>query len=229
MYARDILAEHFLLRDLPAKDLDRLGELSTKRSFDVNQPVFMKGDPAAGMMAVVKGRVRIVTYSAGGKEIVLNVINPGEVFGEIALIDGGERTADAVAMEPTDLLVLDRRHFLPYLEKNPKLCIKLLMVMCQRLRATSEQLEDFSFLDLRTRLAKRLIVLADRHGEESGKGTKIGLHLPQQLLGAMMGATREAVNKQLRMWEDKGLIRLERSAVTILDREGLQRIVDEFS
>lgn len=222
-----ILGEHFLLRHLPPEDLARLEAFATTRRFKANQPVFMKGDPASGMMAVLKGRVRISSYSADGREVVLNVINPGEVFGEIALIDGGERTADASAMEETELLVLERRDFLPFLERNPELCIKLLKVMCQRLRQTSEQLEDFSFLDLRTRLAKRLLDLVRSHGETEADGaTRIDLTLSQRVLGAMMGTSREAVNKQLRAWEGEGVIRLKRGSITILDPERLELIVE---
>ncbi|MCB2100580.1 MAG: Crp/Fnr family transcriptional regulator [Rhodobacterales bacterium] len=223
---RDILAEHFLLKGLPPDDLDRLAALSHTRAYTANQNIFSKGDPATGMMGVISGRVRIVAYSADGKEVVLRVIEPGEVFGEIALIDGGERTADAIAMGRCDLLVLERRDFLPVLETNPALCLKLLRMMCQRLRSTSEQLEDFSFLDLRTRLAKRLLRLAGQHGEKAPDGVRIGLNLSQQMLGAMMGTTREAVNKQLRALEDEGLVRLGRGSVTVLDRAALEAIVE---
>jgi CRP/FNR family transcriptional regulator, cyclic AMP receptor protein len=222
---KEILAEHYLLRHMPAADLDRLAGFARSRSCQPNEPVFVKGDPAAGMMAVVEGRVRIVTYSAEGKEIVLNVINPGEVFGEIALIDGGERTADAVAMEPTELLILERRDFLPYLERNPELCIKLLIMVCERIRATSEQIEDFSFLDLKARLAKRLIALTNSHGVPADEGTRIDMRLSQRELAAMMGTSREAVNKQLRAWQEDGLILLKRGSVTVVD---LDRLEDVF-
>lgn len=224
---RAALAQHFLLKDLSPEDLDRLGELATTRWYRKDQPVFMKGDPGTAMMAVLSGRIRICAYSADGREVVLNVINPGEVFGEIALLDGGERTADAFAMEPTELLNLSRRDFLPYLERNPAVCVKLLSILCQRLRSTSEQLEDFNFLDLRCRLAKRLLYLASIHGEAGPSGIHIGVRLPQHLLASMIGTSREAVNKQLRDWETKSLIDVRRGSITILDRRGLQAIVDE--
>ena len=99
--------------------------------------------------------------------------------------------------------------------------------MCHRLRRTSEQLEDFSFLDLRTRLAKRLLDLAADHGiPEDGGAVRISLNLSQRVLGAMMGTSREAVNKQLRAWEDEGLLRLKRGSVTLLDAEQLELIVE---
>ena len=221
----NILAEHFLLKHLPPEDMEKLAGLVHSRTYKNNQPMFLKGDPASGMMAVARGRVRIVTYSAEGKEVVLRVIGAGEVFGEIALIDGGERTADAIAMGETEVLILERSSFRPYLESNPALCIKLLEIMCERLRSTSEQLEDFSFLDLETRLAKRLLALAESHGEESKGGVRIALNLSQQMLGAMTGASREAVNKQLRSWEEDGFLTLGRGSVTINDAEALDAIV----
>lgn len=226
---RAALAQHFLLKDLSPEDLDRVGELATTRWYQAGQPVFMKGDPGTAMMAVLSGRIRICAYSADGREVVLNVINPGEVFGEIALIDGGERTADAFAMEATELLCLSRRDFLPYLERNPEVCIKLLTIICQRLRSTSEQLEDLNFLDLRCRLAKRLLYLAAVHGERTAKGIHIGVRLPQHLLASMIGTSREAVNKQLRDWEAKGFIDVRRGSVTILDRSSLEAVVADTS
>jgi CRP-like cAMP-binding protein len=226
---RAALAQHFLLKDLSPEDLDRVGELATTRWYQAGQPVFMKGDPGTAMMAVLSGRIRICAYSADGREVVLNVINPGEVFGEIALIDGGERTADAFAMEATELLCLSRRDFLPYLERNPEVCIKLLTIICQRLRSTSEQLEDLNFLDLRCRLAKRLLYLAAVHGERTAKGIHIGVRLPQHLLASMIGTSREAVNKQLRDWEAKGFIDVRRGSVTILDRNSLEAVVTDTS
>jgi len=219
-----LLAEHFLLRHVPADDLKKLGAYAQVRGFRAGETIFLKGDAAASMMVVIEGRVRISANSPDGKEVTLNVINPGEVFGEIALIDGDHRAADAVAAEATKLLVLKRSDFLPYLENKPGVALDLLKMLCQRIRVTSEQLEDFSFLDLRHRLAKRLLHLADLHGEAAEEGTVIGVHLTQSELGAMTGTTREAVNKQLRIWEDEGVIKLGRASVTVLDRAGLEAV-----
>ena len=219
-----LLSRNFLLEHLPDDDLKKLVSLAREQSFTKNQMIFAKGDPATGMMAVVSGSVRIVSYSPDGKEIVLRMANPGDVFGEIALIDGGERTAEARAQEKTTLMFLDREHFLPFLEANPRLCIDLLNVLCQRLRATSEQLEDFSFLDLRVRLAKGLLHMAEeKNGDKEGPVT---LSLSQQLLAAMMGTTREAVNKRLRDWEDEGILSLGRGSIEVLNLGALRQIVD---
>lgn len=221
---KSILSQHFLLKHLPLEDLERLAQLSTTRRLQPGESVFMKGDPGNSMMAVLAGRVRICAYSAGGREVVLNVINAGEIFGEIAMIDGGERTADAFAMEATELLVLSRRDFMPFLERNPSVCVKLLEVMCRRLRWASEQLEDVNFLDLRSRLAKRLLHLAD-HQPDGGKNP--GVRISQHMLASMIGTSREAVNKQLRFWEEEGVIDVRRGSITVLSRERLAEIVED--
>lgn len=224
---KNILAQHFLLKHLPVDDLARLAGLSTTKRLQAGEAVFMKGDPGNSMMAVLSGRVRICAYSAGGREVVLNVINQGEVFGEIAMIDGGERTADAFAMEATELLVLSRRDFMPFLESNPSVCVKLLEVLCRRLRWTSEQLEDVNFLDLRSRLAKRILYLVDHNDDQAVGEQPAGVRISQHMLASMIGTSREAVNKQLRFWEEEGVIDVRRGSITVLSRDRLARIVED--
>lgn len=222
---QDLLAQHFLLKHLAPAELDQLAHMATTRFCRPNEAVFLKGDPGNAMMAVVQGRVRICSYSSEGREVVLNVIKAGEVFGEIALIDGGRRTADAFAMEATELVVVSRRDFLPFLERNPRVCVQLLEILCQRLRATSAQVEDFFFLDLRARLAKRLLAAVDSAaGNDSGSGQET-VRLSQHMLASMIGTSREAVNKQLRAWETAGLIAIKRGAIIILQPQRLQAIV----
>jgi CRP/FNR family cyclic AMP-dependent transcriptional regulator len=224
-----ILGQHFILKYLPIGDLELLSHLAASKTYKAGEYVFLKGDPGTAMMAVLNGRVKICTNSAEGREVVLNVISAGEVFGEIAMIDGGERTADAFAMEPTELLVLSRRDFMPVLARNPDVCIKLLELLCRRLRWTSEQMEDISLLDLRSRLAKRLIYLADHHGEPTEHGDRKTVRISQQLLANMIGASREAVNIQLAEWKEEGVISSRRGWITILDRDRLDQIVEEVA
>lgn len=226
---RKILGDHFMLKHLPADEIDRLAHLAMTRHYKPNEKIFLKGDEGNAMMAVLDGRIRICSYSAEGREVVLNVIGPGEVFGEIALIDGGERTADAFAMDATELLILSRRDFLPFLERNPLVCIRLLEVMCHRLRWTSEQLEDVNFLDLRCRLAKRVLYLWDKRQPSPADGkTPKGVRIQQHTLAAMIGTTREAVNKQLRSWEKDGILDLGRGSITVVDRDRLESVVEDL-
>ncbi len=221
---QSILSQHFLLKHLSKEDLDYMASLATTRSYKKGEPIFLKGDPGTSMMALMEGCIRICAYSVEGREVVLNVIGAGEIFGEIAFIDGGERTADAFAMEPCKLLVISRRDFLPFLERNPKVCIQLLEIMCNRIRWTSEQVEQFTFHDLAGRLAKKLLHLADVHGEDTPHGSRIGLKLSQQMLAGMIGTSREAVNKQLRSWEGQGIIAKQRGSITVIQPDRLRDI-----
>jgi CRP/FNR family transcriptional regulator, cyclic AMP receptor protein len=151
------------------------------------------------MFALISGRVKIVTLSPEGKEVVLAILVSGDVFGEISMIDGRARTATVLAVENSALLVLERRDLMPFLERHPRVAIKMLESICQRLRTTDELLEDVVFLDLPSRLAKRLLLLAEHYGKNTGQGTRIEMKLSQTEIGNMVGTSRESVNKQLRM------------------------------
>jgi CRP/FNR family transcriptional regulator, cyclic AMP receptor protein len=214
---RQALSGHFLFRQLRDAELTALLAHARTEHRKANEVIFHKDSPGFGLMAVLSGRVKITSAGADGKEVVLNIIDPGEVFGEVALLDGKPRTADAVAISPTELLVIDRRDFVPFLESNPRVAIRLLEVLCERLRRTSEQLQDVLFLDLRARLAKTLLRLAKTHGQATAGGHRIDLRLSQSEIGNMTGLTRESINKQLRDWQKRKLIDWDRGTITIRD------------
>jgi CRP/FNR family transcriptional regulator, cyclic AMP receptor protein len=144
------------------------------------------------MMAVVRGRIKISLPSVGGRELVLASLGVGEIFGEMALLDGSERTADATAMTDCDLLVLDHRDFIPFLERRPDLCINLLRLFCRRLRQTNEHVEGALFERLDARLAKALVHLSS---SGSGLGEAQRIQISQAELASLVGASRESVNK----------------------------------
>jgi CRP-like cAMP-binding protein len=222
-----LLSNSDLLSGLDEAMLDRLLSMTVTRRLNKNETLFVKGDPGDSLFGVQEGKIKIVTTSPNGKEVTLNIIEEGQFFGEIALLDGMDRTADAVAMEKTEVLVIQRRDFIPFLEKHPKLCIQVMQLLCHRVRLTSEMVEDAAFLPLDGRLAKRLLNLADLYGQEqSGGGMLIGLNLPQQELARMMGTSRESVNKQLQIWRNEGWIELARGKVTILNEEALQHVLE---
>ena len=159
---RALLAQHFLLAQLDEAALDTLLAVASERRFTNGQVIFQKGDPGTSMMAVLSGRVRISAYSEDGREIILNMVDPGQLFGEIALLDGKERSADATAMGKTELLILDRRDFLPFLERNPKIAVQLIEVLCDRVRRTSEMVESIAFLDFRGKAGELLLQMAEK-------------------------------------------------------------------
>ena len=219
---RALLAQHFVLAQLTPEELDRVVAMASERQLTNGKVIFQKGDPGTSLMAVLSGRVRISAYSEDGKEIILNIIEAGQVFGEIALLDGKARTADATAMGPTTLVVLDRREFIPFLERNPRIAIRLLEVLCERVRRTSEMVESVAFLDFGARLARLLLRLAETYGEEVDDGIRINLKLSQTDLGNLIASTRESVNRQLNAWSEEGVVALERGRITILDQDALE-------
>ncbi len=221
---RALLAQHFLLATLDDNALDTLLAVASERRFTNGQMIFKKGDPGTSMMAVLSGRVRISAYSIDGREIILNMVDPGHLFGEIALLDGKERSADATAMGKTELLILDRRDFLPFLEKNPKSAVQLIEVLCARLRRTSDMVESIAFLDFGARLARLLVQLSEHYGKETEDGLMIDIRIPQADLGNLIASTRESVNRQLSAWTQEGVIAIDHGKITIIDQETLEEM-----
>ena len=217
--AHALVAQNPLLKEFAPRELEGLIAHARFQRYPAHQVIFQRGDPGTSMMSVVTGRVKISAYSADGREVIFNIIEPGHVFGEIALLDGKERTADATAMEPSELLVIDRRDFMPFLARHPEIAVKLVDVLCERLRRTSEQVEYTLILDRPGRLARLLVRLAADYGHPTPAGTRIDLKLSQTDLGNMVGMTRESMNKQLSEWREEGLIQLDERLITICDLE----------
>jgi CRP/FNR family cyclic AMP-dependent transcriptional regulator len=225
-HKQKLLTEHFLLRHLSGEDLARLAGRAEVRPYKADQVIFRRGDAAAHMMVVVSGKVQISSPSHEGDRIIFATMHPGDVFGEIALIDGHERSTDATAIEATELLELQRDDFIRVLEGNPRLAIDLLRVVCLRVRQTNELLEDFSIIDLRRRLAKRLSYISDNSGHTGG--LHIALRISQEELIAMMGVSQhEAIHKQLQVWSQQGIVDLDRDYVSVTNIGALKSIVAE--
>ncbi len=218
---RALLTNHPMFRDLPAKAIEQIASYMTRRKFPRGKRIFAKGDPGSGLMGVLSGAVRISTESAAGKEIVLNVIRPGEIFGEIALLDGHPRTADAVAMTDCELIVIDRREFISFLRNEPNITLKIIEILCSRLRRTSARVEDLAFLGLEDRLAKTILQLTG----ENPSNPK--LPLTQREIGQIIGMSRESTNKQLRAWARQKWVSLARGSITILNRAAIAKVAEQ--
>jgi CRP/FNR family transcriptional regulator, cyclic AMP receptor protein len=216
-----VLSEHFLLRHLSREELRRLAATTTLSNHSPGEVIFQKGDPGASMLAVVRGRVKICSHSAEGKELILNIIERGGLFGEIALFDGEPRTADAIALDDTDLLSLDRSKFRPFLKENPDLALRLLAVVCKRFRETSEHLEDTLFREAPSRLARCLLRLGQAFGKTIDGGILLDIKLSQQQLGNYVGISRETVNKHLGEWQRDGLITVTGGVITLRNKPAL--------
>ena len=221
----EMLAGHFLLRHLHPDELSRVAASARLVRYKPQMTIFQKGDPGASMMAVVTGRVKICTFSLEGKEMVLNYIDRGGLFGEIALLDGQPRSADAVAIEETELLLLERNRVMPILSANPQIAAQVITVLCQRVRQASEALEDALLRDAPSRVARGLLRLARTFGKPAGKGgLKLDIKLSQQQLGSLIGITRESTNRCIVEWSRAGYVTVNAGFITIMDREALESL-----
>jgi CRP/FNR family transcriptional regulator, cyclic AMP receptor protein len=222
---RRILERHFLLGKLSPSEIDALVTYSRVEHYAAGNQIYAKGSPGQSMMVVLRGKAKMSCVSVEGKEIVLNIIDPGEIFGEIAVLDGGERSADAVAMEDCELLVLRRRDLVPFLENHADICLMLIKILCQRLRQTSEQVEDVLFRHLESRIAKALLQLAGRPDRADIGGRVLDLHLSQRELGNIVGSSRESINKHLHIMQRAGLIEVAKGAIVIRDAAAIELLV----
>jgi CRP/FNR family cyclic AMP-dependent transcriptional regulator len=222
---RQIFEQHFLFGKLSADEIDSLIGYTRVEQYPAGREIFDKGSPGQSVMAVLRGSVKISSLSSEGKEVVFRIINGGEIFGEIAALDGEERSADAAAMTDCELLVLNRRDFLRMLENRADLCMILLRILCQRLRYTSEQVEDVRFRQLESRVAKALSQLAESVGLHGRQSKSVKLHASQRELGNMAGGSRESINKILHNWHRQGLIDLGKVSILIHDIDALSRLI----
>ncbi len=190
--SRRLAGAHTLLGQLEPHELERLMAFARTQRHRAGEVIFRKDDPGISMMSIVDGRVKISVTSPDGKEAVLAVLGPGEVLGEMAILEDKDRSADATALDACELLVLQKRDFIPFLERNPTIAIRLLRILCERVRRTSALVEDRTFLSLPARLAKTLLDLADGSGRETDAGTRIDFKMSQKNFGALLGASRES-------------------------------------
>ena len=217
------LARVKLFVGLAAEDLVALAANLQLRRYGKGQFIFQQGDPGLCLYLVESGKVKITSFSAEGKGLVLNLFGPGDFFGELALLDGEPRSADAVAQEACQLLLLQRDDFMRFLEARPHVAIKLLATVSSRLRHTTQQIEDMVFFDLPARLARTLLELAEAEQTSTEAEWVIASRPTQAELAEMVGATRESVNKWLGVYEEQGLIRRERNRWVILQPEALRK------
>lgn len=223
-----LLQEAELLQGLDGREINRIAPFVHVRRFRNNQVIFRKGDDGESLMIVAEGKVKIRSTSLDGREIVFNIIDSGEIFGEIALLDGHERTGDAVAVGSVSLLVILRRDLLPILHRHPNISIGLMFLLCERLRRTSEQVEDLVFLVQSVRLAKTLLRLARQFGTHIEDSVAIELKMSQRELGSLVGMRREALNRQLGTWRNKGLLSLSDGRIVICDLPAFERLLDSL-
>lgn len=226
MDRRELLRNVSLFSSLDERELDRLIQATTTRRLASKEVLFRKGDPGNQLFGVLTGSLKVTGVGTDGKDVVFRLMRPGEVVGEIALLDGEPRSATVAAVEATSLVTLHRRDFVPFLEQHPRAAIRLAAVMAERVRRLSERAEDRQTMSLPARLAKRLLALAAEHGVRPVVGGPVEIRLSQQDLADLVGTTRESVNKQLRIWEDGGIVSLGRGRTVLRQPKLLAEIAE---
>jgi len=230
MWCSAMIREEFLqgvelFQSLDSEDRKRLAASLRRRPLKKGEVLFRKGDEGSSLYIVRSGRVKIVLPSETGDEVSPAILSEGDFFGEMALLDGMPRSADAVALEPSELYALNRGDFISFLINNEDAIKSVFSYLSLRLRRTDDLLEDICFLTISTRLARRLAELAENYGqqEKAGEPIEINLKLTQKDLASMVGVTRESINKELRVLREKGLVSTEGNTIQILDLERLRK------
>lgn len=217
MSSAQVFKRNPLFANLSLGQIEQLTALARSHRYRRNHVIFNEGDPGTALYMIVKGRVKVSQSSPDGKERTLALLSPGDVFGELALLDEQARSADAVVVEDSELLVVPRKDFLGFIITQPQAAMSLLVVLSQRLRRTNLLVHDAAFFDVRGRLARVLLDLARADGETEPGGALVCPRLTQSELASMVGVTRESVNKWLRHYERAGLITRRRGRLVILD------------
>ena len=221
-----VLRKHPYFADLEPEAFEQLCRYAKHATMKRGATIASKGDPGTSLFAVISGTVKISVSSPDGRNAILNLIGPGEIFGEVALLDGQSRSADATANTNCELFIIDRRDFIPFVRSQPALAMKFIELLCARLRTTSDQVEQVILQNLPGRLASALLRLTEKHKAAQGGRT---IAITQQEISEMVGMTRESINKQLRAWAARDWVRLEHGAIVVLKPQTLQTLIEAGS
>ena len=208
--------------------LDEAAAVSLRASMDAvkiakGSILFKEGDDGEHLYIIIDGKLKLGTSSGDGRENLLSILGPGEMFGELSLFDPGPRTSTATAVTDAKLLSLSHEKVIPWLRQNPEVSLQLLTRLSQRLRRTNEAVGDLVFSDVPGRVAKALIDLGDRFGKTTPEGLLVNHDLTQEELAQLVGASRETVNKALADLAGRGWLKLDGRSVLIADVDRLSK------
>ena len=215
------LARSPLLAAIDAEDLQALVRGARARSWKAGQTLFQRGDAGDGIYAIVSGQVKIVIEGLNGAEVIVRQLTTGDVFGELAALDGSSRTATAIAVTEVKALHITNRGFDEWLEAHPRVARPMLAQLAHRLRTTNDQVAEIGLLDVGMRIARRLWQrFADDGRVRPEPGARLAVN--QGALAAELGVTRESVNKHFARWKSRGIIAVEKGVVELLDADALE-------
>jgi CRP/FNR family cyclic AMP-dependent transcriptional regulator len=223
MVAPSLLSHVSFFASLKEEDLRALAGVCRVRRFKRGEALLREGDPGDALYILQSGHVKITVTTAEGVDTILTVEGPGECLGELSLMDGAPRSATAVAVDWVEAVTLRREDFLALIDQHPGVARAVMSGMAAMVRRLTAQVQDAVCHDVTGRLARKLLELADQHGEPTPRGPRITLKLSQEELAQMVGVTRVSVNRHLRWFEERGFLTADRDGITLHRPEELQK------
>ncbi len=218
MRVKAVLEKAPLFRDLPEEDLSRLAEIAFPKRYEKGEIIFSAGEEALGFYLVAEGLVKIYRLSARGRQQILHVLGPGEVFAEAALFSGSRYPAWAETLAPSEIIFFPRRAFLDLVRRRPELALNMLAVLSLRLRSMAALVDSLSLKEVPERLAAYLLYLKESRGSE------FELEIPKGELAALLGTVPETLSRVLARLSEEELIEVSGRRIRILNEEGLRRL-----
>ena len=227
-HVRPLLTRSTFLGRLPGSVIDGLLGKGRLKSLVQGASAYRRGDPGDSLMVLTKGRIKLTNTSSHGKEIVLHYVGIGEIFGEVAALDGKERAADAIALEDAEVFVVSTRDLWPILLTHRDAMRHIVEALCEKIRAVATIIED-NTLEMRCRVARGLLRLTDQPGRITTDSAHPKLRITQSELGKYLGMSRQTVNRQLGQLKIANVISIKGNEIHITDKEGLADIAQEAS
>lgn len=221
MTKSDFLSKVSIFSSLAKEDLELLAMATQEVTYKKGQTIITSEEIGSTFFIVKSGRVKVTSDAFGGREIVLATLHPLAFFGEMSIIDGEPRSATITALEETNLITMEREVFMRILHRYPQITIKILTILCQRLRRADELIQSLRFLSASGRVIQTLFKLSDEHGVETKEGRLIDIKLTHQNLAALSGTSRESMRKIIRDFQRNGYIKFYRGKITILKEDML--------
>ncbi len=225
--AQEFLSSLKLFADLEPEQLEQISLHVKQRTFALGVTLFHQDMPGTMLYMIESGSVRVISIGRTGQELTLNVLGPGEIFGELSILDGQQRSATAITLAPTVVWLLSQADLRQFMADYPPVNQAMMQILVERVRSTARRLEAMTFQDVLGRLAFELLTLAERNGQPCEQGTEITIPLTQVDLASMVGATRESVNKAVSVLRSKELIDVDGTSWFLKNPAGMQQILYE--
>jgi CRP/FNR family transcriptional regulator len=221
----ELLERMSVFHDLAPRDRQDIQALFHEQRLERDQLIFLEGDPAEYVYIVFEGKVKIVKQAPGGREMILEVFAPGDIFGGATLLLP-RHPATAVSMDPGVLLCLPRLDYLALLKRFPPMALQIIELLRQRLSEAHQVIRGLAIERVETRVVRLLFKLADKAGIPGNDGTRLGVQLTRQDIADMVGCTLETAIRILSRWQKEGLIKTQEGVITILNRQELGRLLE---